>query len=57
MRDQRHAIVPTVDLRFIPGLDWNLGLVVGLTPGSDKYTAKSVLSYEFQTIRPANKAP
>lgn len=57
LRDQRHALVPTVDLRFIPGLDWNLGLVVGLTPGSDKYTVKSVLSYEFQTIRPANRAP
>ncbi len=57
VRDQRHAIVPTVDVRFIPGLDWNLGLVKGLTPGSDKLTLKSVLSYEFQTIRPSNKAP
>lgn len=57
VRDQRHAIVPTVDLRFIPGLDWNLGLVVGLTPGSDRFTVKSVLSYEFQTIRPSSKAP
>ena len=57
VRDQRHAIVPTVDLRFIPGLDWNVGVVVGLTPGSDKYTVKSVLSYEFQTIRPSSKAP
>lgn len=57
VRDQRHAVVPTVDLRFIPGLDWNLGVVVGLTPGSDRYTLKSVLSYEFQTIRPANRAP
>lgn len=57
VREQRHALVPTVDLRFIPGLDWNVGLVVGLTPGSDRLTVKSVLSYEFQTLRPSSRAP
>lgn len=57
VREQRHLIVPTVDLRFIPGLDWNVGVAFGRTPGSDRVTVKSVLSYEFQTIRPANKAP
>lgn len=55
LEQQRHVVYPVVNVNLVPGLSWNIGAGFGLTDGSDDVTVKSILSYEFNTIRPANQ--
>lgn len=50
-RNKQHVIFPTLDLR-VGGLWWHVGMGLGLTHASDNLTFKSILTYEFNSIRP-----
>jgi hypothetical protein len=56
VRDQTHVVFATADLRPLPGWWWQLGVGRGLTAGSDRWTIRSALAYELQTIRPSEQA-
>ena len=53
--EQRHILYPTLDVRPYRGLRWHVGVGFGLTGGSDAVTLRSILSYEFGTVSPANQ--
>lgn len=50
-KDQQQILFGTVDLRFLPGLDWQLGAGAGINGSSDDVTIKSILTYEFDLSR------
>jgi hypothetical protein len=54
--EQEHRIFPSLRIRFGNGLQWNLGVGFGLTPASDDLTVKSIVQYEFRTLRPSKQA-
>lgn len=56
LRQQQHVLFPTLTLRFANAFIWNVGVGFGLTSVSDKLTLKSILSHQFQTIRPSEQA-
>lgn len=56
VKKQQHILFPTLTFRWAKAFTWNVGVGFGLTPESDKVTVKSILSYEFQTVRPSNQA-
>jgi hypothetical protein len=49
--EQQQILFGTVELHFLPGLDWQLGVGGGLTDASDNLTVKSILRYEFDVSR------
>lgn len=53
---QQHILFPSVNIRFANAFIWNIGVGFGLTSASDKLTLKSVLSYQFPTVRPSEQA-
>ena len=46
-RDQQHQIFPVVDLDLGPRWEFNAGVGVGLTPGTDRLILKLILGYRF----------
>ncbi|MGA9326804.1 MAG: hypothetical protein WBV11_09815 [Salegentibacter sp.] len=53
--EQEQVLFGVVDLRFFRGFKWQLGAGTGLTQGSDDFLVKSILTYEFGTIRPSRQ--
>jgi len=43
LRDQQHAIVPVVDLNLSPNWEFNFGVGLGLTSGTDHLLVKMIL--------------
>lgn len=54
--ERPHLLFLNLTLQPTPGLKWELGGGKGLTSGSDDYIIKSILTYEFQTLRPSKQA-
>lgn len=54
--EQRHRIFPTATIRAGRGFRWELGVGFGLNDASDRVLFKSMLSYEFMTLRPSKQA-
>ena len=54
---QHHEIFATADVRFSPNWLWHVGVGVGLTSKSDELIVKSMLTYEFNAIRPTTLFP
>lgn len=50
-RGQSRILFPTVDLRF-GNFDWNLGAGLPLTASADRFTLKSILTFQFGAVRP-----
>ncbi len=42
-RDQQHYIVPAVNWRILPNINWNIGVAFGLTDASDDVVVKSII--------------
>ncbi len=55
--DQHHTIFATVDWRWSKNWVWHLGVGKGLTDASDDVVVKSMLTYEFNAIRPTALFP
>jgi hypothetical protein len=56
VREQQHVLMPTATLRFARRFTWELGAGFGLTHATDQLSLKSILHYEFQTVRPSHQA-
>lgn len=54
--DQPHVLFGTVDVRPARGWDLQLGAGYGLTDASNRWSFKSTLTWEFQTISPGDQA-
>ena len=54
---QHHVIFGTVDLHLTRNWTWHIGVGAGLTAGSDEVITKSILTYEFDAIRPTKLFP
>ena len=54
--DQQHVLMPTATIRFARAFTWELGAGFGLTHATDQLSLKSILHYEFQTVRPSHQA-
>jgi hypothetical protein len=54
--EETHVVMPSARIRFAGVWTWNVGVGLGLTHASDRVTLKSVLSYQFPTIRPSEQA-
>jgi hypothetical protein len=55
-REQQEVLMPTATIRFARAFTWELGAGVGLTHATDQLSLKSILHYEFQTVRPSHHA-
>ncbi len=55
-RDQKQIAFGTLNLRFANNWIWQVGVGKGLTRDSNDLTVKSILAYEFQTVRPSHWA-
>jgi hypothetical protein len=53
--EQRHVLYPGARVRLAPGLSWLLSVGIGLNRTSDRWLARGLLSWEFETIRPADQ--
>jgi hypothetical protein len=53
---QRHVLYPAVHLRPARNLDILLAFGVGLTSASDETLARTIISYEFETLRPSDRS-
>ena len=51
---QTHVLFATADIRVGTGWQWNVGVGRGLTSASDHWTVKSILTYQFNAIRPSS---
>ena len=47
LQKQQHFIVPALNLHFLPQLELNLGLGVGLTNSSDGVFIESIVGWTF----------
>jgi hypothetical protein len=56
LREQQEVLMPTATIRFARAFTWELGAGVGLTHATDQLSLKSILHYEFQTVRPSHQA-
>jgi hypothetical protein len=57
LSEQRHILIPAVDVRSVSGWDFNIGIGRGLTGGSEHWVAKSILGYRFRgRVPPAAEA-
>ncbi|WP_373055864.1 hypothetical protein [Zunongwangia sp. H14] len=50
--EQEHVVFAVADLKFFKGFNWQLGAGTGLNAGSDDLILKSIITYEFNTLRP-----
>jgi hypothetical protein len=48
LRDQQQQILPAVDLNLNPRFEFNLGVGVGVTHGTDHLLVKMILGYRFK---------
>lgn len=48
LRDQQQQIVPAIDLNLSPNWEFNLGVGVGITHGTDHLLVKMILGYRFK---------
>lgn len=55
-RDQQRVPMPTATIRFARAFTRELGAGFGLTRATDQLSLKSILHYEFQTVRPSHQA-
>ncbi len=55
-QQREHVLFGVLNMRFFSGFMWELGAGKGLTDGSDNWVFKSILTYEFPTIRPSRQA-
>jgi hypothetical protein len=56
VHEQQHVLMPTATIRFARAFTWELGAGFGLTHATDQLSLKSILHYEFQTVRPSHQA-
>jgi hypothetical protein len=47
LRDQQHQLFPVLDLDLGPQWEFNAGVGIGLTPGTDRLLFKLILGYRF----------
>jgi len=47
LRDQQQQVMPTIDLNFGPAWEFNLGVGVGLTHGTDHLLVKMIIGRRF----------
>ena len=55
-KEQEQILFGVVNLNLFRGFQWQLGAVTGLTDGSDNFIFKSILVYEFGTVRPSKQS-
>lgn len=54
--EQEQVLFGVVNLNLFRGFQWQLGAGAGLTDGSDDFLFKSILIYEFGTVRPSKQS-
>jgi len=54
--EQEHVVFGVADLKFFKGFNWQLGVGAGLNSGSDDLIIKSIITYEFSTLRPSKQS-
>ena len=52
LAQQQHQIVPALDYDFGPNWEFNLGVVCGLTPGTQPLLVKMIIGHRFRFITP-----
>lgn len=52
LAQQQHQIVPAIDYDFGPNWEFNLGVVCGLTPGTEPLLVKMIIGHRFRFITP-----
>lgn len=52
---QRHVIYPGARVYLAPGLSWLWSAGIGLNRASDRWLLRGLLSWEFETVRPADQ--
>jgi hypothetical protein len=53
--EQRHVLYPGARVYLAPGLSWLLSVGVGLNRTSDRWLARGLLNWEFESVRPAEQ--
>ena len=48
LREQQQQIIPAIDLNLSPNWEFNLGVGVGITQGTDHLLVKMILGYRFK---------
>jgi hypothetical protein len=48
LREQQQQIIPAIDLNLSPNWEFNLGVGVGMTQGTDHLLVKMILGYRFK---------
>ena len=48
LREQQQQLFPTIDLNLSPNWEFNLGVGVGMTQGTDHLLVKLILGYRFK---------
>ncbi len=52
LAQQQHQIVPAIDYDFGPNWEFNIGVVRGLTPGTEPLLVKMIIGHRFRFITP-----
>ena len=55
-KEQEQVLFGVVNLNLFRGFQWQLGAGAGLTDASDNFLFKSILVYEFGTVRPSKQS-
>jgi len=48
LREQQQQLIPAIDLNLSPNWEFNLGVGVGMTQGTDHLLVKMILGYRFK---------